>query len=312
MIVASHMRRFSGAVGEAFDPAGFAEAFGAAFDPVGFGKAFARGWREAIDILLAAAGRLITRPIGGRFVRLGGLQRSLLQKLHEANPRLQASLETGIAVLTLAFGVFSILQPRVDYLSALFGFGIGAPLAGGVIARAVVQSPTAKASVGYWQLELTALAFVGGGVGSIMSAGFDSAFVELASGLPAALGIPLFGSSATRRQLLSYCYGAFLGPLVCYQFAIRWCLPALGWDVSSLKGYAMALIVGVILSVEMPITYWIDKSSMMPLTFATGIITGFAMMSALFALSLLLLFGWPGGIVALLIIVIIFHALRPV
>jgi hypothetical protein len=252
------------------------------------------------------------------------LHRPWLQMLLEAishRQELRTLVDAAIAGPLLVAGTDSLLEADPHYMSALLGFGIGIPFAAAII----------ETSIAIWQLRTTAIVFIGCGMERFVKIGYHDALLPLLIGIPPAVPLLVFRSLNPYQQYISYCYGAFLGPIVCYHFVILWCIEKIGLDLEpGLTGYFVAMLVGMVLAVEMPIVDFLHKrnvrvtgvgggaaagtglrpASMIPLSFAVGMLTGFGTMLALSAFGLMLL--WPVGyVVAPLLLMISIYALRP-
>jgi hypothetical protein len=143
-------------------------------------------------------------------------------------------------------------------------------------------------------------------------------------GVPVLMMLNNFSSLTVLRQHIPYSCSVFLGAIAGYAFIIKGA-SAIGLsDELGLPGYFIAMTIGLVLAIEMPITYrrhetrnleTIKKSTrvptMVPLTFPIGLIMGIVTVLVLYAMRLLLIFGTLGYILVLPFAALVFYGLRP-
>src|ERR1700693_1637127 len=149
-------------------------------------------------------------------------------------------LDAGITLPLLIGGVSALLRSEVNYLSVLLGVGIGATMAGAIFHPSIASR----------KLEILTLVFVAGGVEGLVHLEFSNSLLSFLIGVPPAVAITMFRSSPTYRRYLSYCYGAFLGPLICYNFIV---VADMDFDNLGLTGYLLAVFIGVVFGIYTPI-----------------------------------------------------------
>jgi hypothetical protein len=241
---------------------------------------------------------------------------SPLQDIREAiaaRPWLAQALETCLAVPLIGIGVTALLFDQ-NYSTALLGIGIGVPLAAAVIERIAAR-----------QLLVYAGVFITGGLeaAAVPPHSLGHAGLAFLVGVPALLAFVVMNVSIAYRQYVPYCYGAFLGPLIGYEFVVKLCLAKMGWADLGLNGYLIAAGIGILLALEMPVSasmharrhahelpVGMQAPSMIPFTFTVGVLMGLGISLLLFAFYLMLL--WPAGyVVAPLLVVVVIYASRP-
>jgi len=240
---------------------------------------------------------------------------------------LKTTLEAIVMSWMLALGVDSLV--KFEWRAAAIGLSIGLLLAV-VIFRHSFTDP--EFELDYLLVVCVSAPFVLKAADNLQSSERLSALLEFCIGIPMLVIAANLSSRPSRRQHILYSCGTFLGTMVGYHFIIVWGgaeigLPNnLGW-----AGYLIAAAIGLVLAIEMPLTYRtyrgknrptkpstksgnrnqaVGTPSMVPLTFTIGIIMGLTTILVFFALSLLLY--WPVGYVLVPALgTLIFYGLRP-
>jgi hypothetical protein len=203
-------------------------------------------------------------------------------------------------------------------IALIVGCGLG-----GLALLSLSENFMEKLSIPNWFIVISAIIFCLIGLERLLSREYDAAIVGFSLGALAVCALLIWYNSAAYRLFVPYCYGAIIGPLLFYQGFAKNCLPAIGFDEWESMGYVLASTTGLFLALE-PLAYLISEARhdssrvqtltstlLMPLTPFAGMIVGFGFAVLVFASALLtMFFGWPGLILSLLILGLIYYALH--